>query len=607
MMTEAFDRDPLVAELRPRYPCLVAALANLPDGARHLHRIVDLDRAWVRQQCSPQTPPTVVTRVADALAQAPRDVLTFDIIYAGGGLNLLNAAVMARRHGRRVLVFDRFTAGAVHREWNISQEELRELVDVGLLTPDEMEHVIQRRYAEGLVHFHQPGIRFRPSDLWLRGVLDVAVDADALTSHCLRVIRAADPGNVILNEITFEHAFVDDRRVVVRARDANGAECWFAAPLLIDGMGATSPVACQLNCGAPFTLVCPTVGTVARGYRTDPARSLGSIDPSLGEVLITTEHARDGRQLIWEAFPGQEDQAAIYLFYYAPTNQGASMPESILLPLFEDFFTLLPDYKDTTNVQIVKPVYGFIPAGYKAPSLWAQDRKVVACDRVLSLGDAAALQSPLTFCGFGSNARNLRRITDLLDLALRHDRLHAGDLRQIRAAEAVPALARAFSAFMMAKPPERERPEQVNETLNVFCSLLNQLGPRASREFFQDRVRWWDYTRLILRTAVTYPRIFPLTFRTLSWRDGAAWIGAYLAFTATAVRNTLGQAMMPLAETPAARRMGAWLWRAAPCVAWRLATAGAGLRQALRVRDMSAPTSHALPHADAVQAKTVGR
>jgi lycopene cyclase CruA len=589
MSMPPFDADALITALRPRYPRLVAALADLPDGARHLRRIVDLDRAWAQQHCTPQPPPTVVTRVADALAQAPHDVLTFDIIYAGGGLNVLNAAVMARRHGRRVLVFDRFTAGAVHREWNISQEELRELVAVGLLTPTELASVIQRRYAEGLVHFHNQGIHFRPSDLWLRGVLDVAVDADALTAHCLRAIRAADPGNVILNEITFERALVDDRRVVVQARDAAGAACWFAAPLLIDGMGATSPIACQLNCGAPFSLVCPTVGTVARGYRVDPARSPGSIDPSLGEVLITTEHARAGRQLIWEAFPGHDDQAAIYLFYYAPTGQG-TRADAVLLPLFEDFFTLLPEYKDTTNVAIMKPVYGFIPAGYKVPSLRARDRKVLAYDRVLSLGDAAALQSPLTFCGFGSNARNLRRITDLLNLALTHDRLRAADLRQIRAAEAVPALARAFSAFMIAKPPDRERPEQVNETLNVFCSLLNQLGPRASREFFQDRVRWWDYTRLVLRTAVAYPRIFPLTFRTLSWADGAAWLGAYCAFTATAARNVVGRAVVaPLAETPIVRRMGDWLWRTLPRAAWRLATAGAALHQALRLRAMPAP------------------
>ena len=590
----SFTDDPLARELAPRYPRLMAALAALPDGARQLRRMVDLDRAWVRQQFAPQTPPVVVERVADAGAFGVDDPEAFDIIYAGGGLNLLNAAVMATRYGRRVLVFDRFTVGAVHREWNISREELQELVAVGLLEPHEVAQIVQRRYQEGLVHFHSDGIRAQPHDLMMHGVLDVAVDADALTSLCLRKIRAASAHNVILNEITFTRALVDDHRVVVAAQEVSGAVRYFAAPLLIDGMGATSPIACQLNCGAPYSLVCPTVGTVARGYQIDPARAPGTLDPALGEILITTEHARDGHQLIWEAFPGKGDEAAIYLFYYAETGRDrAHLPESLLLPLFEDFFTLLPAYKDTRGVTIIKPVYGFIPAGYKNPALRATARKVLAFDRVLSLGDAAALQSPLTFCGFGSNARNLRRITGLLDLALQHDRLHADDLSQIRAAEAVPALARAFSKFLIAKPVAKEPPRQVNETLNVFCRILDDMGERPAREFFQDRVRWWDYSQLVLRTAIRYPRIFPLTARTLNWAETWAWIAAYGAFSATAARNAAGRAILePFSRTPLAQRIDTWLWQRAPRVAWRLATSAAGLRQALRVRRMpEAPSS----------------
>ncbi|MBA3823180.1 MAG: hypothetical protein H0X24_04635 [Ktedonobacterales bacterium] len=585
MDTPHFADDPLVRELAPRYPRLLAALGALPDGAQHLRRMVDLDRAWVRQQFAPQAPPVVVTRVADAMPTGEHPE-AFDIIYAGGGLNLLNAAVLATRYGRRVLVFDRFTVGAVHREWNISQGELQELVDVGLLEPHEVAEVVGRRYSEGLVHFHNDGIRAQPHDLLMYGVLDVAVNADALTALCLRKIRAAGGRNVILNDITFTQAQVDDQRVVVTATDAAGVVRHFTAPLLIDGMGATSPIACQLNCGAPYALVCPTVGTVAGGYRIDPARTPGTLDPALGEILITTEHARDGHQLIWEAFPTQGDEAAVYLFYYAETGKDrAQMPDSLLLPLFEDFFTLLPSYKDTASVNIIKPVYGFIPAGYKDPAVRARARKVVAFDRVLSLGDAAALQSPLTFCGFGSNARNLRRITGLLDLALQHGRLGAADLGQIRAAEAAPALARAFSKFLIAKPVEKEASTQVNETLNVFCRILDDMGEAPARDFFQDRVRWWDYTQLVLRTAIRYPRIFPLTARTLSLTEVWGWIAAYGAFSATAARNVFGRAVgEPLSHTPLAERLDGWLWRRAPGVAWRLATSAAGLRQALRVR-----------------------
>ena len=585
MMPMPFAADPLVQALRPRYPRLIAALATVPEGERHLQRMVDLDQAWVQQQFAPQAPPVVVERATSTTALAPHDIATFDIIYAGGGLNLLNAAVMAQCYDQRVLVFDRFTVGAVHREWNISAEELQELVAVGLLNQDEIAQIVQRRYAEGLVHFHGGNIRTRQHDLMMRGVLDVAVDADALTQLCIQKIRAANPANVIFDDITFERALVEDRRVVVHTHDGTHADRYFAAPLLIDGMGSTSPIACQLNGGAPYSLVCPTVGTVARGYRMDATRTAGSIDPALGEILVTTEPAREGRQLIWEAFPGHADQAAIYLFYYAETGQRkGTAPDSLLLPLFEDFFRLLPEYKDTANVSIIKPVYGFIPAGYKNPSLGGTQRKVLAFDRVLSLGDAAALQSPLTFCGFGSNVRNLRRITGLLHAALAHDRLRAPDLAHIHAAEAVPALSRAFSKFMIAKPPACESAEQVNETLNVFCALLDQLGVRTSREFFQDRVRWWDYTQLVLRTAIVYPRIFPLAFRTLSGSDAAAWLLAYLAFTATAVRNGVGRTvLLPLSRTPLASRLTARLWQRAPHAAWRLTTFAASLSQALRV------------------------
>jgi hypothetical protein len=664
MTADAYAADPLVQEMRGRYPHLIAALATLPDGARHLRRIVDLDRAWVQQQqLTSQSPPIVVTR---GEVDLPAETQAFDIIYAGGGLNLLNAAVMAGKYGRRVLVFDRFTVGAVHREWNISQDELDELVALGLLAPEELPLIIQRRYAQGLVRFAGEGIRVPQRDLWLRGVLDVAVDADALTALCLRKIRTAGGDNIILDNITFGRAVVGRERVVVQARDAQGEARYFAGKLLIDGMGATSPVACQLNCGEPYSLVCPTVGTVARGYRLSHAREPGTVDPDLGEILVTTEHAhaagRSGarRQLFWEVFPGKDDLVAVYLFHYAearvmphplapgtrpsgsPLRQRGGIPmqadpasgaiafgkgsgflkqdqfapefpsppqwrgvrgeASLLLPLFEEFFTLLPDYKDTSGVEIVKPVYGFIPAGYKNPALRAWRRKVLAFDRVVSLGDAAALQSPLTFCGFGSNARNLRRVTTLLNLALESDRLAVADLRHIRAAEAVPALARAFSKFMIAKPeaersgaspapPQQIEPDfQVNETLNVFCDVLNQLGERASREFFQDRVRWWDYTRLVLLTAAVYPRIIPLTLRTLAWGDGLAWLAAYGAFTAAAARNAVGRAViMPLAQTRPAQGANRQLWRYAPGIAWRLSAFAAGLRQALRVAAMGQP------------------
>ena len=88
----------------------------------------------------------------------------------------------------------------------------------------------------------------------------------------------------------------------------------FAARLLLDTMGSGSPIAAALTDGAAFGGVCPTVGTVARGFAAGDAPD--EVDPTIGDVLISIADAVGGRQHIWEAFPGREDEVTVYLFYY---------------------------------------------------------------------------------------------------------------------------------------------------------------------------------------------------------------------------------------------------------------------------------------------------
>ena len=550
-----------------QYPHLAAAFARIPQGDMHLHRLQDLNNSWQTMLLSgaSQYTEVVVTEERPSLAA----VDTFDIIYAGGGLNLLNAAVMTLRYGLRVLVFDRFTVGAVHREWNISLQELQELLDVGLLTPAELESVIQRKYSDGLVRFHSAHIQVPAAELHLKDVLNVAIDAEKLTSLCMQKILQQRPlnglPNIVLHNTTFVHASVQPSRgVTIDVSTNTGEEHRYSARLLIDGMGSTSPIACQLNCGQPFSLVCPTVGTVARGYKQ--GRAPDAIDPEIGEVLVTTEDARNGHQLIWEAFPGADNQVAIYLFYYAEAGQRVD-----LLELFNDFFALLPDYKDTSNVEILKPVYGFIPAGYNITLPWQHKQKVLAYDHVLSLGDAAAFQSPLTFCGFGSYVRNLRRITTLLNIALENSCLSAQDLNSIRTSEAVPAVARAFSKFMIARPASLEPAYQVNETLNVFCRVLNDLGPSITSAFFKDRIGWRDYTRIVLKTPGYYPEIYRLALKTLTPTEMLGWIIAWLQLARQSASLLLYRRINSLSRSFLGRCISGITKRTAPQLALRLA------------------------------------
>ena len=99
-----------IEQLTAHYPHLADAFARIPEGEAHLRRLQDLNTTWQNMLLSSENREYAEVVVTEERLTLP-PVDTFDIIYAGGGLNLLNAAVMTVRYGLRVLVFDRFTVG----------------------------------------------------------------------------------------------------------------------------------------------------------------------------------------------------------------------------------------------------------------------------------------------------------------------------------------------------------------------------------------------------------------------------------------------------------------------------------------------------------------
>lgn len=290
-----------------------------------------------------------------------------DVLVAGGGLWTLLAPVLAAR-GLSVIVIERARAGEGHREWNASAAELEALVRVGIVTPAELDALIVARYDHGVCRFHG-GERPYP----VRGVLDCAVDAGALLAHARRLGEAR--GVKFLDGTTVTAEGSSDTRVVVRA---NGAE--LVGRILVDARGSSSP-------HANADLVCPTVGGVFEAP---------GIDPNVGDILATIDPIDEaGRQHIWEAFPGRDGQATIYLFYYAHAAEPMSLAR-----LYERFDSELCKYQPSAR-RMIRPTFGFIPG-------WSRLRPPPAASgRVVLVGDAAARQSPLTYCGFGATLRSL--------------------------------------------------------------------------------------------------------------------------------------------------------------------------------------------------------
>lgn len=520
-----------LSEFRRRAPATVAAFGALPNRELWLRRIAELDERWQKAfETNEFNRETEV--LIDGNPPADLEIAgEFEIVYAGGGLGLLHAAAMSANFNRKVLVFDLHAVGKTHRDWNISDDELQEFERAGLFTKDELERAIVNRYRTGFVKFYDANSRFKPAPLFMQNVLDVAIEADVLLEAAKKKVESSNTNSVLLDAHKFVRAYQQTNRVLIEVEDQKTKQRkLFAARLFVDATGTNSPVSRQINAGRAITHVCPTVGTVAKGFARGEDHN--EVDFSVGEILVSNEDAADDRQLIWEGFAGssRRDEYTTYLFFYDSIESKA---DKSLLNLFEQYFEKLPGYKRrTNNWRVVKPVFGFIPSYHHHG--W-NNQKHTASARVLLVGDAAGLSSPLTFCGFGSHVRNLRRLTHLTELALKGDLLDASALGEINAYE--PRVAQMASLAEFMRPPTTGKSAVVNETMNAVMQALGDLDENVRRDLFKDRISFAAFKSVLKRTATIHPAVFKKMFEHLGAK-GAFWWVANIAESALHERKS---------------------------------------------------------------------
>lgn len=511
--------------LAEAYPQTVHFFQKMPNGEYDLNRVYWWEKRWRNSVNHPQQPQEVIFPSEPAEIPANQ----YDLIYIGGALGVIHAAVMAQK-GYRVLLIERLPFGKMNREWNISRDEFQSLINLGLFTAKDFETVIAAEYQDGFSKFfdaYNPA-HLKSAVLHTPKVLNVAIDAEKLLRFCGDKLRQA--GGDIWDETEFIRADISREAVKVKLTHLPSQTSKQATgKLLIDAMGTASPIAWQLNGGRAFDSVCPTVGAVIESGFAEEVW-----DEAYGDVLNSHGDISRGRQLIWELFPAGNGELTFYLFHYHqvhPDNPGS------LLEMYEDFFTILPEYRRCDLEQLVwkKPTFGYIPGHF---STSASDR-TVAFDRLLAIGDAASLQSPLIFTGFGSLVRNLERLTTLLDTALKHNLLSAADLNQIRAYQSNISVTWLFSKGMMVPTGKILPPQRINSMLNTFFGLLAAEPPEVADTFIKDRTDWLTFTRLALIAARKNPALLIWIWEMAGSQDLIRWLGSYLSFNLDAVRNLL--------------------------------------------------------------------
>jgi lycopene cyclase CruA len=424
----------------------------------------------------------------------PDGAVDFDVILAGGGLSLVYAAYLARA-GLKVAVFDRRKIGCGHREWNISRPELQPLADAGLFA--DPGALIEKEYREGIVRWY--GGATHP----VKGVLDCVISAERLLDSLRAQAEAA--GATLLDFCALASYKVGRGGVLVQLHQEN-RQLGLSGRVLLDGLGASSP-------HAAFDLCCPTVGGVLTGLAQGSAPE--EVDADLGEILISTEDVEEGRQHIWEGFPGAGGRFTAYLFYYVEPRQLGEHP---LLELYERFFATRPRYK-RGDAHMEKPTYGFIPAYTRLGPMPAAPR-----DRVLLVGDAAGRHSPLTFCGFGSMIRSFLQVSRALLERLGNERL---DRRSLASVWSEPAGLQVMGGLTLMMVPGRgpgdRHPHDINQLLDAAFTSLSEMGNAVYAAFVRDQIGFRDFITFMRKTAERRPSIYNEVFSVLSKTELAKW------------------------------------------------------------------------------------
>ncbi|XP_052164304.1 uncharacterized protein LOC127781397 isoform X2 [Oryza glaberrima] len=466
-------------------------------GAYSYNALKRLDQIWssICEVQSDSKVPEVVTRVQGPLVDYDLGDGSeiFDVLVCGGTLGIFVATALSYK-GLRVGIIERNIIKGREQEWNISRKELMELVEVGILSEEEIEQIISSDFNPVRVDVH----------------LRVKVKFGWRTSLILEFRGAIFEGKS-LSSIS-----VHDDFAVLNLSDGGSLPC----RLVIDAMGNFSPIVRQIRSGRKPDGVCLVVGTCARGFDRN----------TTSDIIFSSSSIRragnSGVQLFWEGFPagsGPTDRTT-YMFTYVDPHFGGPKLEELL----ETFWDLMPAYEDVVleNLDIMRVIFGIFPTYRNSPL-------PAAFDRVLQVGDASGIQSPVSFGGFGSLTRHLGRLSNGIYEAVSGDLLDALSLQLLNPYMPNLSASWLFQRAMSARPQIDVSPTFINELLFANFESMQKLGDSVLRPFLQDVIQFGPLVKTLGLVMITRPQILPSIFKQagpgviLNWSGHFVMLGYY--------------------------------------------------------------------------------
>jgi lycopene cyclase CruP len=446
----------------------------------------------------------------------PLGTVDWDIVICGGTLGIFLGAALQKR-GWRVALLERGILRGRDQEWNISRPELEVFLELDLLSPEELEEAIASEYNPGRVSF------LGGEDVWVRDVLNIGVDPvfllDTLKSKFL------EAGGQLLEKTAFAGAVIHPDGVHVEA--AGGLN----TRLLIDAMGNFSPIVKQVRQGEKPEGVCLVVGSCAQGFTQNDT----------GDLIVSFTPIQNQCQYFWEAFPARDGRTT-YLFSYLDAH-----PQRPSLGFFmEEYFRLLPDYQgvELSQLDFKRVLFGFFPSYKDSPIR-------MPWNRILPVGDSSGAQSPVSFGGFGSMVRHLKRLTEGIQDALSGDILTQDALNLLQPYQPNIAVTWMFQRAMSVGVEQNIPPNQINALLSGVFQTMAQLGDDVLRPFLQDVVQFSGLFQTLTLISLTKPGLVTPVIPQVGLTTLLDWMVHYINLGVYSGLYPLGQLMSkPVNQLP---------------------------------------------------------
>ncbi|CAO2206770.1 unnamed protein product [Urochloa humidicola] len=474
-------------------------------GAYSYSALKRLDQIWsgLSGQQVDSKVPEVVTRVqgtADSNLGAGSEI--FDVLVCGGTLGIFVATALSSK-GLRVGIVERNIIKGREQEWNISRKELMEIVEIGILSEAEIEQIISSDFNPNRCGFEDKG------EIWVEDILNLGISPAKLVETMKE--HFVSSGGVIFEGKSLSSIYVYDDCAVLKLSDDDSLSC----RLVIDAMGNFSPIVRQIRSGRKPDGMCLVVGACARGFEKN----------STSDIIFSSSSVnRAGNsevQLFWEAFPagsGPSDRTT-YMFTYVDPKFGGPKLEDLL----EVFWDLMPAYQDVDleNLDIRRVIFGIFPT-YRDSPLPA------AFDRILQVGDASGIQSPVSFGGFGSLTRHLGRLSNGIYEAVEGDFLDAHSLRLLNPYMPNLSASWLFQRAMSVRPHVNVSPTFINELLFSNFQSMQKLGDSVLRPFLQDVIQFGPLVKTLGLVMLSRPQILPSIFKQVGLGAILDWSGHFL-------------------------------------------------------------------------------